>query len=140
MRIKNLRIESFGKLESVSIGLDEKITVIHGKNEAGKSSIASFIKYMLYGFDSTKKADVSENMKKKYMPWDSNECSGGMTFVSSDGKMYTAALWRGQRALSPRSRKYRAALPEIQRKKRWPLMPGSWKSGRAFLWEIVSYG
>ena len=48
MRIKNLNITSFGKLEDVSIGLDDKITVISGKNEAGKSSIATFIKYMLY--------------------------------------------------------------------------------------------
>ena len=38
MRIKNLNITSFGKLEDVSIGLDDKITVISGKNEAGKSS------------------------------------------------------------------------------------------------------
>ena len=91
MRIKNLNIGSFGKLEDVSIGFDEKITVIHGKNEAGKSSIATFIKYMLYGFDSSKKADISENQKKKYMPWKTDECSGLLTFTCSDGKTYTAA-------------------------------------------------
>ena len=90
MRIKNLKIGTFGKLEDVSIGLDEKITVISGKNEAGKSSIAAFIKYMLYGFDSSKKADVSENHKKKYMPWFADECSGELEFVSADGKSYTA--------------------------------------------------
>lgn len=90
MRIKNLRIDTFGKLEDVSIGLDDKITVITGKNEAGKSSIAAFVKYMLYGFDSSKKADVSENQKKKYMPWFADECSGELEFVSADGKEYTA--------------------------------------------------
>ena len=90
MRIKNLRIESFGKLESVSIGLDDKITVISGKNEAGKSSIASFIKYMLYGFDSSKKSSVSENQKKKYMPWDGSDCSGELTFEAADKNTYTA--------------------------------------------------
>lgn len=90
MRIKDLRIDSFGKLSDVSIGLDDKITVIHGKNEAGKSSIATFIKYMLYGFDSSKKSDVSENQKKKYMPWDGAECSGQLDFVTADGKEYTS--------------------------------------------------
>lgn len=90
MRIKNLRIDSFGKLNDVSIGLDDRMTVISGKNEAGKSSIATFIKYMLYGFDSSKKADVSENQKKKYMPWDSEECSGEITFEAADGNTYTA--------------------------------------------------
>lgn len=91
MRIKNLGIDSFGKLENVDIAPDEKITVVYGKNEAGKSSIASFIKYMLYGFDSVKKQDVFENMKKKYMPWDGNGCSGHMEFVCEDGKTYTVA-------------------------------------------------
>lgn len=90
MRIKNLNIGTFGKLESVNIGLDEKITVIYGRNEAGKSSIATFIKYMLYGFDSSKKAEISENQKKKYTPWESGECSGEMTFSSHDGKLFTA--------------------------------------------------
>ena len=90
MRIKNLRIESFGKLESVSVGLDDKITVIHGRNEAGKSSIASFIKYMLYGFDSSKKSSVSENQKKKYMPWDGSDCAGELTFEAADNNTYTA--------------------------------------------------
>ncbi len=90
MRIKNLRIDSFGKLNSVNIGLDDKITVISGRNEAGKSSIATFIKYMLYGFDSSKKSDVAENQKKKYMPWNGGECSGELEFEAADGKRYTA--------------------------------------------------
>lgn len=90
MRIKNLRIDSFGKLDDVNIGLDDKITVIHGKNEAGKSSVATFIKYMLYGFDSSKKNDVSENQKRKYMPWNGRECSGQLDFVTADNKSYTA--------------------------------------------------
>lgn len=97
MRIKNLGISSFGKLDGVSIGLDDKMTVIYGKNEAGKSSIATFMKYMLYGFDSSKKADVGENQKKKYMPWNSNECSGEMTFCAADGKVYTAVRKTAQR-------------------------------------------
>ena len=90
MRIKRLGIGDFGKLHDVEIALDDKITVIHGKNEAGKSSIASFIKYMLYGFGASRSQDLSENQKKKYMPWDAAECSGDMT-VLSDGKEYTFA-------------------------------------------------
>lgn len=90
MRIKNLNITSFGKLEDVSIGLDDGITVISGRNEAGKSSVATFIKYMLYGFDATKKQEIADNQKKKYMPWSGYECSGEMTFTAEDGKVYTA--------------------------------------------------
>ncbi len=89
MRIKNLEIGDFGKLRDINIALDEKITVISGKNEAGKSSIASYIKYMLYGFSTSRSSDVSENAKKKYIPWDSDECSGGMSFVTDDGKEFS---------------------------------------------------
>ena len=99
MRIKNLSIDSFGKLNGVNITLDENITVISGKNEAGKSSIATFVKFMLYGFDSSKKSDVSENQKKKYMPWNGDECAGEITFKDRDGNTYTAA-----RRTSARSR------------------------------------
>ena len=66
MKIKRLEINSFGKLKNVNISIDERVTVITGKNEAGKSTIASFIKYMLYGFTSSRNANLSENDKKKY--------------------------------------------------------------------------
>ena len=90
MKINKLVIDSFGKLEDVSIGLDERVTVITGKNEAGKSSIATFIKYMLYGFSSSRSGDLTENSKKKYMPWDKDRCGGEMYFTSKDGKSYRA--------------------------------------------------
>ena len=89
MRIKNLNIISFGEIDKVNIKLDEKITLINGKNEAGKSSIASFIRYMLYGF-SASRGGVSENQKKKYMPWDADECLGEMSFETDDENTYTA--------------------------------------------------
>lgn len=89
MKIKRLEINSFGKLKNVNINLDERVTVITGKNEAGKSTIASFIKYMLYGFTSSRNASLSENDKKKYMPWDEDEVFGKMDFSSDKGKDFT---------------------------------------------------
>ncbi len=90
MKIKNLKIGSFGKLRDVNIALDDRITVVTGKNEAGKSSIASFVKYMLYGFANSRKDELSENEKKRFMPWDGGECFGEITFESADGKSYSA--------------------------------------------------
>ena len=48
MKINKLKIDSFGKLKDTEITLDDGITVIQGKNEAGKSTVGAFIKYMLY--------------------------------------------------------------------------------------------
>ncbi len=98
MRIKNLKIDSFGKLENIGITPDDKITVISGKNEAGKSTISSFVKYMLYGFDNSKKQNLSENQKKKYMPWSGEDVSGEMTIETSDGNEYIVIRHTGKRS------------------------------------------
>ncbi len=90
MKINKLKIQSFGKLNSVNIALDEKITVINAKNEAGKSTIAAFIRYMLYGFYSSSKKELSQNDKKKYTSWDGNSVCGELDFTSQNGKTYTA--------------------------------------------------
>ena len=100
MKIKSLKIGAFGKLKNVNITLDDKITVIHGKNEAGKSSVAAFIRYMLYGFSSTAKKNLSENDKKHYMPWDGDSVSGELEFTSENGSNYTAVRKNAARAQS----------------------------------------
>ena len=90
MKINKLIMGDFGKLSDVSISLDDRVTVITGKNEAGKSSVAAFIKYMLYGFSGTRSSDLSENQKKKYMPWDKDAVFGEMLFSDKNGNRYRA--------------------------------------------------
>lgn len=50
MYIESLTIERFGGLNNLSFGLGAGVNIIEGSNEAGKTTIASFIRYMLYGF------------------------------------------------------------------------------------------
>ena len=50
MIIEKIDIKSFGGLSDVSLEFGESINVIEGRNEAGKSTIAAFIRYMLLGF------------------------------------------------------------------------------------------
>lgn len=66
MIIKEVRIGAFGALKNKNIKFDWKINVIYGENEKGKSTIESFIKIMLYGFN--KKGGREE--RKKYLPLD----------------------------------------------------------------------
>lgn len=100
MKIKTLNIGSFGKLSDVNINLDDKITVIYGKNEAGKSTISSFIKYMMYGFSQKRPTSLKDNEKKKYTPWDADEIYGEMSFESADKNTYTAVRKNATRAQS----------------------------------------
>ena len=70
MIIEKIVIKSFGRLTDMTLEFTGSVNVIEGQNEVGKSTIAAFIKYMLYGFTSSRNASLSENDKKKYMPWD----------------------------------------------------------------------
>ena len=48
MKINNLKINGFGKLESKEINLENGINIIYGKNETGKSTLLKFIISMFY--------------------------------------------------------------------------------------------
>jgi len=50
MYIESLTIVRFGGISDRSFGLGPGVNIIEGSNEAGKTTIASFIRYMLYGF------------------------------------------------------------------------------------------
>ena len=102
MIIEGINIKSFGMITDMSLTFSDSINVIVGRNEAGKSTIAAFIKYMLYGFgnDSVAEGDADERMKG--INWDNGIASGTMT-VRVDGKRYLIArtserVENGQRA------------------------------------------
>lgn len=60
MKIKQLRIEGFGKLVNQTYDLEDFTTFI-GENEAGKSTILAFIKYMLFGFENATSSNQEFN-------------------------------------------------------------------------------
>ena len=102
MIIEGINIKSFGMITDMSLTFSDSINVIVGRNEAGKSTIAAFIKYMLYGFgnDSVPEGDADERMKR--VNWDNGIASGTMT-VRVDGKRYLISriserVENGQRA------------------------------------------
>ncbi len=86
MIIEKIEIKSFGQLTDMALDFSDAINVIEGQNEAGKSTIASFIKYMLYGFEPTESSGgVGE--RKKRINWNTGIAEGSMT-VSVGGKKY----------------------------------------------------
>ena len=50
MIIESISIKSFGMINDLTLDFSSGMNVIVGQNESGKSTIAAFIKYMLYGF------------------------------------------------------------------------------------------
>jgi len=57
MRIKELHVYGYGKLENERFSDLQQLYVFFGENEAGKSTIMSFIHSMLFGFPSKNQED-----------------------------------------------------------------------------------
>ena len=52
MKIQNLLIEGFGKISKMELNLGAGLNVIYGKNEAGKTTLKTFIYGMFTGFSN----------------------------------------------------------------------------------------
>ena len=86
MKIDDFKINNYGKIENSEVSLQNGINLIKGYNEAGKSTILSFLNSMLYGIDKTKKGNISEY--DKYLPWLSTNFSGSMNYRLDNGNTY----------------------------------------------------
>lgn len=78
--IDSIHIVNFGGLKNYRMNFHEGFQIIYGENEAGKSTIMAFIKMMLYGCAS-KSRDISQNLRKKYQPFDGSLMKGSMEFT-----------------------------------------------------------
>lgn len=86
MVIEKIEIRRFGKLAGVDMSFSPSFNLIEGPNESGKTTLASFIFYMLYGFGENEKGkELCERVLRA--PWDGEDISGRMT-VAFDGERY----------------------------------------------------
>ncbi len=85
MIIEKIIIKSFGLITDMTLEFSEKINVIEGQNESGKSTIAAFIKYMLYGFDDSGEEGVKERQKR--LSWETG-CAQGSMYVRVKDKRF----------------------------------------------------
>ena len=87
MKIENLKINGFGKLENKEIEFSEGINVIIGKNEAGKSTLLKFITSMFYGTSRNKNGKTIPDFEK-YKPWNTDDYSGRISYKLDNGEKY----------------------------------------------------
>ena len=85
MKIKKIKINSYGKLQNKEINFDEKINIIYGENESGKSTLLKFILNSFYGTSKNKKGkDISDF--EQYKPWNTDEFSGKLEYALDNGE------------------------------------------------------
>ena len=87
MIIKKINIIAFGGLKNKVLELNEGINIIYGENEAGKSTIQSFIKVWLYGFSSYRGKDYRNNERLRYSPINGDKISGEL-YIEHKNKEY----------------------------------------------------
>ncbi len=93
MKILCLEIKAFGKLKNVKIELHDGINTIQNVNGFGKTTVAAFIRAMLYGLSYNKVKGVSD--VTKYAPWDGDGKFGGSMAVQYRGETYNIERYFG---------------------------------------------
>ena len=82
MKITEIQIKNFGKLQNINVRPLPGLNVIYGENETGKSTMQQFITGMLFGIEKPKDTSEKNNSYQQYEPWDSGSCyAGGMKFT-----------------------------------------------------------
>lgn len=87
MKIENLKVNGFGKLENKEIEFSDGINVISGQNESGKSTLLKFITCMFYGASKNKNGKLIPDFEK-YKPWKTEEYSGRISYKLDNGEKY----------------------------------------------------
>ena len=78
MQIKEMTIYGYGKMHNMTFSNLGKLHVFYGENEAGKSTIRSFIHSILFGFP------LKTQNENRYEPKDSSTYGGKITLITKD--------------------------------------------------------
>ena len=88
MKIISLHIDGFGKLRDQDMEFQDGLNIVYGKNEAGKSTIHTFIKGMLFGIDRQRGRAARNDTYSKYVPWQNSGTYEGWMRLESEGQIY----------------------------------------------------
>lgn len=69
MIIEELYLKNFGKFRDKRFRLHEGINLFYGENEAGKSTVAAFLRAMLFGMERQRGPAARSDSFRTYEPW-----------------------------------------------------------------------
>ena len=91
MKLHDLQIEGFGHFHDFSLGpLDSNLAVLHGPNEAGKSTLLAFIRTILFGFPT-------RGRDQHFPPLSGGRHGGRIALEDDQGTRYTLERFAGPR-------------------------------------------
>ena len=88
MKLLNLHISGFGKFHNQDVSFHGRLKVVYGKNEAGKSTLHTFIRGMLFGIEKQRGRASKNDLYNKYEPWQAAAPTRAGCGWRSDGEIY----------------------------------------------------
>ena len=88
MRISELFVDGFGHFHNYNVGpLESPLVILHGRNEAGKSTLLAFIRTILFGFPA-------RNRQLHYPPLSGGNHGGRLTVLDDAGEAHREPAFR----------------------------------------------
>ena len=87
MKLISMHVDDFGGLHNYDYIFSDGLNVVLHDNGWGKTTMAAFLKAMLYGYDTRRSKDITENERKRYLPWQGGRYGGSLDF-EAEGMRY----------------------------------------------------
>ena len=86
MKLIRMHVDNFGCLHDYDYEFGEGVNILLQDNGWGKTTMADFLKAMLYGFDTRRSKDITENARRRYLPWQGGKYGGSLDFEAQGVK------------------------------------------------------
>ncbi len=88
MQIKEAKIFNFGKLQNKKVIFSPGINIVYGKNEAGKTTLHTFLTAMLFGLEKGRGRASASDKYSQYEPWHAPSFYSGSLRFLVDGQPF----------------------------------------------------
>lgn len=88
MVIKEVNINNFGKLHHLKLSFQSGFNLICGNNEAGKTTLHTFIRGMLFGIEKQRGRSSKNDTYSRYEPWENPNYYEGSMRIEMQGIPY----------------------------------------------------
>lgn len=99
MKLLKMHADNFGRLQDFTFEFNDGLNTILEENGWGKSTMAAYLKAMLYGFENSSFSNDGDAQRKRYKPWQGGSFGGSLDF-EIDGKAYRVTRSFGKDRLS----------------------------------------
>lgn len=86
MKIKSCKIKAFGSITDKTYDFEGDLICHLQNNGEGKTTLADFVRVMLYGMKTTKTSDSSMGDRRHYLPYESKKDYGGSMTIEVGGE------------------------------------------------------